>query len=86
MTKNLEEFEVKPSKQKCICLYEDKYLLSKSDSKSDIFDILLISSRKIEKAVIPSFIKRIADCAFDQCSKLNEVECSSDSQLKIIGE
>lgn len=86
MTNSLTSLNVSPSKQNCICLYKNQFLLSKSDPKSDIFDTLLLASRDIQRVVIPSFIKKIAQCAFDQCVELEEVECSPNSELKIIGE
>lgn len=81
----LNNLLVSPSKQNCICLNDDGFLLMKSDPKSDVFDILLLAPRDVKKAVIPPFVKKIAQLAFACCNQLTEVECSRDSELKIIG-
>ncbi|KAK8836917.1 hypothetical protein M9Y10_037443 [Tritrichomonas musculus] len=80
---NLMEIKISP-KNKNFVFYEDKYLLGKSDLKSDVFDILYFARRDIEEAIIPSFIRIISPCAFNCCRDLQKVEFSDDSQLQII--
>ena len=84
-TPNLTEIRISPNNKNFI-YYEDKFLLGKSDLKSDVFDILCFARRDIEYAKIPSFIRIISPHAFELCNKLEKIEFSTDSQLQIIGE
>ncbi|KAK8847853.1 hypothetical protein M9Y10_018888 [Tritrichomonas musculus] len=65
--------------------YDDKFILGKSDKKSDIFDVLIFAQKKIETAVIPSFICHIAPYAFEECRFIKNVEFEENSKLKTIG-
>ncbi|KAK8896976.1 hypothetical protein M9Y10_014906 [Tritrichomonas musculus] len=65
--------------------YEGKFILGKTDPKSDIYDNLLFAKRDIEKAEIPSFIKKIGPHAFSQCNGLKTVEFPEDTQINSIG-
>lgn len=47
---------------------DNKYLVGKSVENSDEYDVLLFVRRDLHKAIIPSFIKRIAALAFDYSS------------------
>lgn len=67
-----------------IVLYNNEFILKKSDLKSDIFDILAFAKRNIEVVKIPSFIKVIGSFAFQNCANLKNVEFSDDSELEII--
>lgn len=82
---NLIKVEVKVNGKENIMYYDNKFLLGKSDQKSDIFDILIFARRNIENAVIPSFIKRISSYAFHYCIKLNRVFFEENSNLISIG-
>lgn len=62
----------------------NQFIIGKSNSESDDYDCLLFARRDIESAIIPSFIKRIAACAFDQCTQLQSVKFADDSKLEII--
>ena len=54
---------------------EKKILIGKSDTKSDIFDLLVFACRDIKDVVIPSTIKHICSFAFSDCTiKLFEYE------------
>lgn len=44
--------------------YENKFIIGKSDTKSDKFDILYFASRDIKDVTIPPFIKTISPHAF----------------------
>ncbi|KAK8852946.1 hypothetical protein M9Y10_017942 [Tritrichomonas musculus] len=63
---------------------EDKYLLGKSDSNSDEFDILLFARRDIEEISIPANVTKICHNAFGDCENLRRVEIPKNSNLKII--
>lgn len=61
----------------------EKIVISKSDKKNDMYDILFFVSRDIEYIQIPSFIKIIAPFALEgSCSSF--IEFSEDSNLEII--
>lgn len=81
----LVDLKVSPSKQNCICFYENQFLLMKSHPKSDVFDILILVPRNIKNAKVPSFVRKISDLAFASCKELKVVEFSADSKLEIIG-
>lgn len=82
---NIKIFNNNNNKEENIIYYDNKFILGKSDQKSDNFDILHFARRDIEKAVVPSFITGIAPSAFEYCSKLRQVEFDDKSQLKLIG-
>lgn len=65
--------------------FDDKFILGKSDQKSDIFDVLVFARRDIEVAIIPSFIKIIGSYAFNECEVLESVIIPDDSELQRIG-
>lgn len=62
------------------------FLVGKSDSKSDVFDVLLFARRKLIEADIPSYIKRISSYAFEGCKQLNSISFQENSLLTSIGE
>lgn len=80
----ITEIEIIEREQKNIKCYDDKFVLAKSDIKSDIFDVLLFANRDIEEATIPSFIKIISSYAFSFCQNLQIIEFEKNSQLKTI--
>lgn len=59
-------------------------IIGKSDSKSSQYDTVLFAVRNIKNAVIPSFIKRIAPRAFEDCRRLKSIEFEKDSKLTYI--
>lgn len=65
--------------------FENKFILGKIDSKSDIFDVLVYSLQDVETIKIPSFIKRIAPFAFYASSSLQVVDIDENSELQSIG-
>ena len=83
-TSYLNEVSVFPNEINNIILYDDKFIIGKTNPKSDTFDDLLFACRNIVKATVPSFVKRIAPYAFSKCTKLNAIEFSEDSQLNLI--
>lgn len=66
-------------------VYDDKFLLKKSSSEKEVFDILIFCVRDIEIAKIPSFVEVISPYAFENCEKLKRVEFESGSNLRKIG-
>lgn len=80
MARNLTKVVVSPKNSNFICL-NSQFILGKSNSISDEFDVLLFACRNIQKAIIPCFIKTIAPFAFNYCLDLREVEFPHDSKL-----
>lgn len=80
---NLVDIEISP-KNKNFQLFENKYLLKKSDPKNTTFDILICARRDIENAIIPSQIKVISNCSFQNCQKLESLSFEPNSSLEII--
>ena len=64
---------------------ENKYLLTKSDQKSQHFDVLKFARKDIIEANIKSSIKFIDSHAFKNCHNLQTVTFSEGSQLQVIG-
>ena len=67
-------------------VYDNKYILGKSDTKSDIYDELVFSIRTINEARIPNFIKTICSCSFEHCNDLNKVVFEGDVKVEIFEE
>ncbi|KAK8898405.1 hypothetical protein M9Y10_000691 [Tritrichomonas musculus] len=65
---------------------QNKVMVGKSNNEQDNFDVIKFACRDIKKVNIPNYIKRIDSFAFHECSYLNCVEFSDDSQLQSIGE
>lgn len=85
-TKNVENIKIIPNEIKNIISYEDKFILGKSNPKSDIYDVILFAIRSLTEVEIPSFIKQIGKSAFQECEKLTKVTFNDDSELQIIDE
>lgn len=66
-TLKLRKISVFENGQKNISYFDDKYIVGKSDNKSDEYDVLIFARRNIIYAKIPPFIKKIGPFAFD-CS------------------
>lgn len=81
---NLKNISIIPYKEKNICYYDNKFILGKSDLKSDVYDNLCFVKSDIKYAFIPSFIKIIAPFSFNNCRKLEKIEFDVDSQLELI--
>ena len=65
-------------------VYEDKFIIGKSSSESENYDVLVFCVRNVEKVTIPSFIKHIGAYAFDSCKKLKNIEIPINSELQTI--
>ena len=53
--------------------YEEKFLLGKSSSERENFDVLLASVRNVVNPKIPSFIEVIGSYAFNCCNQLKNI-------------
>ena len=67
-------------------IIDDKFLVGKSNLKSDIFDVLYFARRDLTVAKVPSFITEISPFAFAGCKLLKTIEFENDSNLKKIGD
>ena len=81
--KNLKKITISPSNSH-FKIQENKYLVGKSDSSKDEFDILFFACRDIDQICIPSNIKIISSNAFQLCRNLSYVGIPKDSNLQII--
>lgn len=85
VTSHLNQFSIDPLN--CHFLsHEEKFILGKSDEKSDIFDLLFFAVRNVEQVSIPSSIRTIRSFAFSECNKLQTIEFSKNSELEFIEE
>ncbi|KAK8865214.1 hypothetical protein M9Y10_010752 [Tritrichomonas musculus] len=80
----LKYIKISPGNKNYIYI-DNKMLLGKSDTKSDIYDILSFVRRDVKEIKIPSFIKYIHSSCFDQCRSLKTIEIPDDSELFSIG-
>lgn len=80
----LKKISVMPNNQ-YFKFIDDSILVEKSSQESEIYDVLIFARKDVKKVTIPSFIKRIANNAFEDCSSLKYVTFSEGSQLLSIG-
>ena len=86
-TKKLKTVILSPKNRNFKYLDEThQIILGKSDKTTDIFDTILFSSRNIETANIPSYIKHIQSFSFEYCQSLTSIQFSEKSELKTIGQ
>ena len=84
-TQKLTDIEIIQSEIQNISIFDEKFIVGKTDQKSDTFDVLLFSVRDIVHVTIPSHIKRIDSYAFNMCKNIDHFEFQPNSQLQIIG-
>lgn len=77
----LKKITIIPCAIQKIISYEDKFIIGKTDPKSDIYDILLFSRRDVECVTIPPFIRHIAPHAFNLCKQIKSIEFAPNSNL-----
>lgn len=82
-TDKLTQFDV-DANNKFFINYNNDFILGKSNSSNENFDILVFARRDIKRALIPSNIKIIAPYAFMNCKLLKIIEFEKNSQLKFI--
>lgn len=63
---------------------EGKMIVGKSDTKTEVFDLLVFANRNIEFAKIPESVRRVSSFSFSYCSRLKSVEFCSN--IESIGE
>ena len=85
-TNRLNKIKIIENGEVNIKLIDNKFIVGKTDLKSDTFDVLHFACRDIEEIKIPSYIKRIESNAFDDCESLKKVEFEPNSQLQFIGD
>ncbi|KAK8896141.1 hypothetical protein M9Y10_014034 [Tritrichomonas musculus] len=83
-TPNLRRVLIPPKNKQFFFNEKNHFLLTKSDMKSDNYDVILFASRYIENAVIPSNIKIIGSAAFQNCIHLKVVTFEENSMLNTI--
>ena len=79
----LKEIHISP-KNKIFAVIGGQIIIQKSNPYNDTYDIIYNSSKKIEHVIIPSYIKTIGQCAFQNCENINSFEFSENSQLETI--
>ena len=66
--KNYKKINIINNKIKNIQIYEEKFIIGKSNLNSKNFDVLLIAPKDMKSVKIPSFIKIISEYAFYESS------------------
>ncbi|KAK8836378.1 hypothetical protein M9Y10_039721 [Tritrichomonas musculus] len=79
------EITIIPNGTSNIVYYDKDFILGKSNSKSENFDVIVFASKDVRKVTIPSFITKIGSGCFSGCQKLVTIEFSDDSKLREIG-
>lgn len=72
------------SNNKHFQVHNRNILLGREAEKNENFDIIYYANRDIERIVIPSTIKRINSCCFQNCKKLKYIDFQPNSELEII--
>ena len=83
-TKYLTKIIISPMNGQFI-FNEAKNLHCKTDPNNDEFDNFLFVSRDIKEFSLPSNIKIISPYSFNECTILNKIEISPNSNLQTIG-
>lgn len=63
----LNEITIMPNNQS-FKLIDDNFVVTKSDPKSDIYDVLIFAKKTLKTVTIPSYIKQIGFSAFEDSS------------------
>ena len=83
-TEKLREIQIvsnNNSNEQNIINYKDQFILGKSDSKNDIYDVLLFANQNLIDVTVPPFIKQIASGAFYHCNYNIKIEKQSLLEL-----
>ena len=70
---DFEDILIDPNEIQRITLYDNKFVIGKSDPKIDKYDVIHFVKNGFEKVTIPSFIKQIFPFAFFGCSTIHYV-------------
>ncbi|KAK8857555.1 hypothetical protein M9Y10_015960 [Tritrichomonas musculus] len=81
--KDLQEIDFSSNNQHLL-FHNNQYLLGKSDDTTNNFDILHFAMFNVEAATIPPQIKVIKEYSFYFHKKLNSIQFSPNSELRII--
>lgn len=81
----LININISPNNKHFTNLLNDKNLVYKSDKNNGAFDVLIWGKRNLTEIVIPSFVKKIDDFAFQFCYNLQKISFSDYSELKSLG-
>lgn len=65
-------------------ILNQKMVVGKSDPNLDIFDSIIVASRDIKQAFIPSYIKKIDSSTFSHCCRLKSIQFDKNSKLEKI--
>ena len=84
-TVKLKQINIMPNNPN-FTLYDDKFVLGKSNPQNENFDVLIFANRDLKTALVPNFIRIIGNYSFGRCENLENVEFSDDSELRIICE
>lgn len=83
-TSKLTKINISQNNQRYL-LYDDKIIIGKKSIENDeMHEILVFCVRDIKMIQIPNFIKIIGPYSFEYCTELQNVEFSSNSELRII--
>lgn len=81
---NLTNITIFQKEERNISVFDNSFIVGKSDLNQENFDVLLFARRNIEIATIPSFIRIIAPYAFNRCKLLKTATFSENSKLELI--
>lgn len=70
---------------KNFCTIDNKMIVSKSNSTSNEYDVLLLISSKTKEFIVPPNIKHIRPYCFSNCKHLKTIKFSENSELLSIG-
>ena len=85
MTPQLSKIDVHPLNPRYICV-NDKYIFGKSSMESMNYDVFVFCPRNAETLEIPSIIRFIGSCAFNDCKQIKTIQVSQNINLKTIEE
>ena len=81
----MKEIRITERDARNIIYYDNKFIIGRSNPKSNIFIVFYFVRRDIEDVKIPSFIKKNAPYSFESCFKLKNADFFDDSELEFIG-
>lgn len=82
-TNDLTEIKIMP-KNRHFILFDNQYILQKSNPDQSNYDTLVFAVRNIEIVKIPNFIEIIGKYAFNSCQLIQKIDISENTKLRII--